>query len=261
MNLNKTNENISLSIITISYNNFDGLKLTMDSILKQTYKNYEYIVIDGGSEDGSKELLKTYKKLFDRSSINMQYISEKDKGIYNAMNKGIDIATKEWIIFMNSGDIFADANVLFQVFRNNEIKNYDVIYGDFYFKNAKGKLIPRKSNEIYKINKALITCHQAIFTKTALLQKRKFKEKYKIIADYEWYLNAYQEEKKFYYIPKYICIFDGSGISSNNDYKVFCECMDIRKEHGVLRNAKIIVKIKKMIMYIFTILKKLFKVK
>ena len=95
-----------ISIITISYNNLEGLKRTVPSVLSQTYNDYEYIVVDGGSNDGSKEYLES------KSALITRWISEPDKGIYNAMNKGIAMATGEYCIFMNSGDHFLSAMVL-----------------------------------------------------------------------------------------------------------------------------------------------------
>lgn len=239
-----------VSVITIAYNNYKGLKCTLDSILEQEFKEYELIVIDGDSKDGSKELLQSYIKTFKEKKVVYKYISEKDSGIYNAMNKGVDIASGEWVIFMNSGDIFADKDVMLNVFDEFVLDDCDVIYGDFYFKNSKGKLIERRSNSLEKMEKALITCHQAIFTRLDLLKKRNFMENYQIIADYEWYLNAYIKKCRFHYIPIFMCIFDGSGISSTNDYDVFCECLSIRKKHGTLNNPEAIVKLKKIIMYL-----------
>ena len=127
--------NCKLSIITICYNIKDEIERTCKSIVGQTWQDFEWIVVDGGSTDGTLEVLKKYS---DRIDI---LISEKDSGIYNAMNKGIKLANGEWLNFMNGGDNFASNDVLEKVFKN---KNYeaDILYGDMsYHKNGKIKTI------------------------------------------------------------------------------------------------------------------------
>ena len=99
-----------LSIITVNLNNKAGLQKTIESVFSQTFTDYEYLVIDGGSEDGSKELIKKYENKF------VYWVSEKDKGIFNAMNKGILKASGEYLLFLNSGDYFYDSAVLDDVF-------------------------------------------------------------------------------------------------------------------------------------------------
>ena len=98
---------MKVSVITINYNNRDGLERTIESVVNQTFKDFEYIIIDGNSSDGSKELFLSYK---DKYSI--RGVSEPDQGLYNAMNKGVDMAQGDYCIFMNSGDAFFDTGVL-----------------------------------------------------------------------------------------------------------------------------------------------------
>jgi len=100
----------NLSIITVNLNNEVGLSKTIESVQNQTYRDYEYIIIDGGSIDGSLNILNEYSQIF------THWVSEPDSGIYDAMNKGIKFAKGEWIIFMNSGDFFANKNVLENIF-------------------------------------------------------------------------------------------------------------------------------------------------
>ena len=112
---------MKLSIITVNLNNMEGLQKTCDSIISQTFKNFEWIVIDGGSADGSKELIEEY-------GSNISYwVSEPDKGIYNAMNKGIKVAKGEYLYFLNSGDYLFDSNALSDVFLDNPKE--DIVYG------------------------------------------------------------------------------------------------------------------------------------
>ena len=116
---------MKLSIITINYNNAIGLKKTIESLIEQSYQEYEYIVIDGGSDDGSKEVI--WESLRYVSS----WCSEKDTGVYNAMNKGIMRATGEYLLFLNSGDYLYDSTVLEDV--TSTLSGEDIIYGDLLY--------------------------------------------------------------------------------------------------------------------------------
>ena len=112
---------MKLSIITVNFNNVEGLRKTAESIVSQTFQDFEWIVIDGGSTDGSKELIEQYS---DRIAY---WCSEKDSGIYNAMNKGVRYAKGEYINFMNSGDCFADSSVLSDV--SERLLDNVILYG------------------------------------------------------------------------------------------------------------------------------------
>ena len=122
----------SISIVTVTYNDMDGLKKTMDSIVELNYPNYQYIVVDGGSTDGSVELIK-------KATIIDNWISEEDKGIYHAMNKAITLATGDWLLFMNAGDIFFSADCLGEAVACIK-HNTDVIYSDWLYSSESGKL-------------------------------------------------------------------------------------------------------------------------
>ena len=115
-----------LSIITINYNNALGLKKTMSSIEKQTWKEFEYIMVDGNSTDGSLEVMKTF------NYIGLNYISEPDSGIYNAMNKGIKMAKGKYLLFLNSGDVLENENVLKNVLQYFN-DDYAILSGNIIF--------------------------------------------------------------------------------------------------------------------------------
>lgn len=121
-----------ISVVTVCYNAADTIEKTMLSVLNQTYHDIEYIIIDGGSTDGTVEIIRKYA---DRIAY---WVSEPDKGIYDAMNKGIKVATGEWINFMNAGDEFVDANVLDKLFFAKTVANVDVIYGNTLMKYTEG---------------------------------------------------------------------------------------------------------------------------
>ena len=113
-----------VTIITISYNAVLGIERTINSVITQTYSNLQYIIIDGGSTDGTVDIIKKYADKID------YWVSEPDSGIYYAMNKGIAIADGDWINFMNAGDYFVDRNVIEQIFQHNIECTDNVIYGN-----------------------------------------------------------------------------------------------------------------------------------
>ncbi|MEW6602475.1 MAG: glycosyltransferase family 2 protein, partial [Nitrospirota bacterium] len=147
-----------VSIITVTHNSLTMLQKTVESVVSQTYRNKEFIIIDGGSTDG------TYDYLVQRQNHIDLWISEPDEGIYDAMNKGSKKATGAWIIFLNSGDIFSNDNVLENVFSADIPKEVDVIYGDTVYSYGKEEYKEfRKSKALRNIWKGLVTSHQSFF--------------------------------------------------------------------------------------------------
>lgn len=168
-----------ISIITINYNNQEGLRRTIESVIHQTFRDYEYIIIDGGSTDGSVEVIKEY------SDFISYWISEPDKGIYHAMNKGVKIATGEYCNFMNSGDQFYHIDVLEKIFSFPHTA--DIIAGiTVDDENNQPILNSIANNEIsmYFFYSGTLG-HQATFTKRTLLIKHPYDENLKIVSD--WY--------------------------------------------------------------------------
>ncbi|MBK5721752.1 glycosyltransferase [Dysgonomonas sp. Marseille-P4677] len=207
---------MKLSIITINFNNASGLQKTINSVLSQTYKNYEYIVIDGGSTDGSKELIESYSDKID------YWVSEPDKGIYNAMNKGIRQAKGEYLHFLNSGDIYANNYVLQEVF---EQKTYESpILRGIQICDNKGcqtKWINRGNRDITLYDLYIDTLqHQATFIHQDLFKKYGlYDEKYKIVSDWIFFLKAMLGGESSTYLNFDIVIFDMTGISNNAEFR------------------------------------------
>lgn len=190
---------MKFSIITITYNNRDGLARTADSISNQTNPDYEWIIIDGASTDGTQGDFTNYPTA--------TIISEPDNGIYDAMNKGIANANGDYLIFMNAGDIFASPDVL------NEIEPLtqstpDLIYGDSI---EGGHTKPART--AHRINWGLFTHHQAIFYNRAALGDMRYNTDYKIAADYDLTLRFLKTHTNTAYIATAICIFEQGGIS------------------------------------------------
>lgn len=203
-----------ISVITICYNNLEGLKRTFDSVHGQTCRNeIEHIIIDGGSTDGSPEFLKDHAGDID------YWISEPDKGIYNAMNKGIAVATGEYCIFMNSGDLFASADTVEKCLPY--LDGTDFVYGnliEFFPKTGEKhiRIYPEKITGAYCVTDTLP--HQATFIKTDVQKKNPYKETYKIVSDYVFFAEEILMKKvSIKKIPYQISIFYMDGISCTNN--------------------------------------------
>lgn len=203
-----------VSIITVCYNACPSLEKTIDNVMKQKYPDKEFIIIDGNSTDGTQELIKSHGQHID------QWVSEPDKGIYDAMNKGIKLCSGEWAIFMNAGDTFASDEVLKEIFSTPH--DADVIYGDV-----------KKNGNIYKPHKCcnahrMLFCHQSSLTKTACLRQYPFDITHKMSADYKFFKQMMKAGRKFDYIDKVIADYDTTGISNT------------RRSDGIRDNISII---------------------
>ena len=198
-----------LSIITINYNNLKGLKKTIESVCSQTFRDYEWIVIDGGSTDGSRELIEENK-----SHIHY-WVSEPDNGIYHAMNKGIAQAKGDYCQFLNSGDYYIAPNTLQQVFSHDELA--DVNYGDQWCikdgKVVEKRVYPDQINLTYLFRAPL--GHQAAFFRTSVIKEHLYKEQYHISADRAFFLELYVHGFQFKHFNLPIVYFDTEGIGSN----------------------------------------------
>jgi len=191
-----------ISIITVTKDAKQQLEETIKSITTQTYPSVEYIIIDGDSKDGSKELIKNYANFIKYS------ISEKDEGIYDAMNKGLAQVSGEWVVFLNAGDIFVDENLLYS-FANNIDNNIDIFYGSRYIENNHLQET-EKLDHFYSL---MPFGHQGAFTKAKLFEKYSFDKTYKLSADYDFFLKCYTEDYKFENLHFPICHFDTQGLS------------------------------------------------
>ena len=192
--------NPKISVVTVCYNAADTIEETILSVLNQTYDNVEYIIIDGGSTDGTIDIIKKYADHL------AYWVSEPDKGIYDAMNKGIDAATGDYINFMNAGDLFPTSSVISDCFSNAEL-NSVIIYGDWIevFGNA---TMVKKASPLSHLNSGMVCPHQSLFVSTDYHKKRPFNLKYKIAADYDLVYHAYKTEQSFRYSKVVISQYD-----------------------------------------------------
>jgi glycosyltransferase involved in cell wall biosynthesis len=199
-----------VSIVTVVYNGEDVLENTIKSIASQSFDCYEYIVIDGGSCDETIDIIRRYNDIIDI------WISEPDNGIYDAMNKAILLAKGKWIMFLNAGDCFVDANVLMNVFDKKSYPGYSVIYGNTRVRNKDVTV-----SKIINLNKYYFyfdtICHQSIFFRTKLFSEiGLYNITYKILADREWLLRYSKKYNLFKYVDIDICNWDPVGYTTKN---------------------------------------------
>jgi len=217
------------SIITVTLNNISGLKRTYTSLRAQSCRDFEWIVIDGNSDDGTDTLLQT---------LGAQWISEKDGGIYDAMNKGIKRSRGKYILFLNAGDALTAPDTLEMIATLTD-QNPALIYGDSYEdKNYK----PARSHE--QIVLGLFTHHQAIFYNRKKLGELRYNTNFKIAADYDFTARALQQNgaAAALFCPIPVCIFESGGLSQQNAARGRNEQFIVRKNlklYGALKNAGI----------------------
>ena len=209
-----------LTIITINRNNAAGLEKTMRSIAVQTCKDFEYVVVDGASTDGSAEVIQSHEESFGKR---LKWISEPDKGIYNAMNKGIGMASGEYVQFMNSGDCLASNDVterMLQALKEHSFPS--ILYGNMLKDMPKGKVMRDKC--FAGQDMTLLGFYTGTLNHSPALIRRDLFDKYglydeslKIVSDWKWYLQAIiLGEEKPVYADIDVTLFDMNGISETN---------------------------------------------
>jgi len=195
-----------ISIITVVYNGEKYLEETIRSVINQTYDNVEYIIIDGGSSDGTLDIIKKYEDQID------YWISEKDKGIYDAMNKGVDVVSGEWINFMNAGDMFYDDKVLINISKFHIDENIQCIYGDVSTNYGNFEVI-KKAGNISELNKGMQFSHQSLFVKSDYHKANKFDLSYKSAGDFNFIFNSYMDNVQFFYARLIFSKVSNGGVS------------------------------------------------
>lgn len=215
-----------VSIVSVVYNDKDKIEQTILGVLNQNYKNFEYIIVDGGSKDGTIDIIKKYE---DKISC---WVSEKDNGIYDAMNKGIDLANGEWINFMNAGDTFCSNDVLECIFANKNISS-DLIYGGAIFRDSGGVLIPKPaSNKLDDLWKKSQFGHESLFTRSVILRENKFDLHYRVAADYDFIMKCYYHNNyKFESLNLDVLLFIAPFFSSEHWVRSSLETWRIARKY------------------------------
>lgn len=213
---------MKITVITVCYNAEKVIEDTIKSVVGQSYKNIEYIIIDGSSQDRTMDIVKKYA-----TNDRIRYISEPDNGIYDAMNKGIALSTGDYLEFLNAGDTFVDNKVVASVATKIKETSADVVYGDIIYQYPNGSTSVRVygqfcSGLFYYLLGDCIN-HQAIFAKKDCFQKDMFDISYAICADREWMIRVKKEGKSFKAINELICYYSLDEESVSVKHKDQCE--------------------------------------
>ncbi|MGN6395305.1 MAG: glycosyltransferase family 2 protein [Mucilaginibacter sp.] len=222
-----TESHPTLSVITVVYNNVKDIERTIKSTINQTYNNIEYIVIDGKSTDGTLQIIERYKDHI------AQLVSEKDEGIYDAMNKGLKLATGDYVIFMNSGDEFFESTTVEKVF--DTAPDADIYYGETEMVNDARQSLGRRRHKIPEkftwrsFKYGMSISHQAIYIRRTLTEL--YDRRYQLSADIDWILRAAKKAKTIVKVEGYVAKYLIGGMSKSRHRQSLKERFNIMKRY------------------------------
>ena len=223
-----------LSVITIVYNNVRDIERTMLSVLNQTYPNLEYIIIDGRSTDGTLELIKKYQNRF------AKLVSEPDKGIYDAMNKGLGLATGDYVLFMNSGDEIYDNDTVSLIFAS--APDADIYYGETEMYNPQWQSLGQRRHKTPQhfswrsFQYGMSVSHQAIYIRRSLTEP--FDTRYQLSSDIDWIIKAAKKARKIVNTHIYVAKYMVGGMSKAKHRQSLLERFEIfTKHYGLVPNV------------------------
>lgn len=209
---------VKFSVVTVTYNAENVLRRTIESVLNQEYTPFEYIVIDGVSSDKTVEIANEYNELFSEKGVHYTVISEKDSGIYNAMNKGIKLAQGDFISFLNAGDWY-ELDALKNVNDFYSEDSFELTYGGLHYIKPDGTVLDKMS----KFDTGLVTSrhwnHPSMFLRASKYKKYFFDENFPAYADFNLYLKLRKDGTKIRVIDKIITNFVADGVSTNTSFK------------------------------------------
>lgn len=217
----------TLSVITVVFNNAADIERTMLSVIGQTYPAIEYIVIDGQSTDGTVEIIQRYQNRI------AKFISEKDEGIYDAMNKGLSVATGDYVIFMNSADEFYTNDTVEKIFAT--APDADIYYGETEMMDERGENLGQRRHKAPEhfnwrsFNYGMSVSHQAIYIRRSITEP--FDRRYRLSADIDWIIRAAKKAKKIFNVHQYVARYQVGGMSKAKHRQSLLERFDIMKRH------------------------------
>lgn len=238
---------MKVSIITVTYNSANTLAMAIESVLRQTYPGIEYIVKDGGSTDKTIDVIKEYEPKFHGR---MKWVSAKDKGIYDGMNKGIEMATGDLVGILNSDDFFTTSDVVSKVVENIKEKNVDAIYGDIHFVRDSNlqKCVRYYSSKLFSpfwLRFGFMPAHPSFYVKRGILiEAGLYKINYKLGADFEMMVRLFHKHHiSYYYLQKDFVTMRTGGASTRdiNSRRILLK-EDVRacRENGIYTNVFLI---------------------
>ena len=216
-----------VSVVTVNFNMADQIAGTLDSVLAQDYLNFESVVIDGDSTDGSREIIASYGGRL------AYWVSERDRNLYDGMNKGVTAATGDWVLFMNSGDRFADAHVLSTMFAEDHTDT-DALYGHHvrrYPEQGIDRVIHAETPEVLPLR--MHCSHQSLFMRRQILLDRPFSLSL-LAADYDAILNAYIEGRRFKAVNCVVAVASVGGRSDNSRLTILWQRISILRRRRLL---------------------------
>lgn len=217
-----------ISIVTVVFNAGATIKKTLDSVQMQTYKSFEHIIVDGQSTDNTMEIVEAY------GAAIAQKISERDKGIYDAMNKGLQMARGEWVIFLNAGDYFHSNTVLAEVSSLMVAEN-DIIYSDVicdYGSFMKTRIAPDAAILFQAFKKGMAVCHNTVFFRAALHKKTPYNIAYTIAADFDVLLSLLEQGAWAVKYPQPVTTIEtGQGVSYRRQVTTLMQHRQVLKAH------------------------------
>ncbi len=224
-----------ITVVTVCYNAEKEIEATMRSVCQQDYPNIEYLIIDGASKDGTVRLAEHIRDEYSSNpGLRIRIVSEPDRGIYDAMNKGIASATGDWVLFMNAGDRFYSDDIVSKMFREHWDLSIKAVYGDTErFLGESQKIVKAGKLEDIARGIPLPFCHQAIFVRTEILKSLGFDTGYRQAADYDLFVRCYLQGYTFAHVDEVVCRYDMNGISARNNIFHLEEKMKIRQAHGL----------------------------
>lgn len=224
---------MKITVITVCFNADKTIERTFESVLMQKDHCFEYLVVDGKSKDTTVDILKKWENEFKKSGIIYRWISEEDKGLYDAMNKGAIRASGEWIVYLNADDEFATENTIKYV-KEKLDRKIDILYGDTIFVNKDGIESYRNALPIDTIKKHLPFIPQSAFIKREVQEEFYFNLKYKITADYDSFLRMYFANKTFKQVKYCFSRFYEGGASNLNEWNTYKEDINVKHSNGIL---------------------------
>jgi glycosyltransferase involved in cell wall biosynthesis len=223
-----------ITVVTVVYNGVAYLEETIKSVISQDYPNIEYIIIDGGSNDGTIEIIKKYNANISR------WVSEADKGIYDAMNKGLRLAVGEWVNFLNGGDRFYDKNTISELFTRSDHQMRDLLYGDSIIHSSTSeRLIKARPLSKESLRFGMEVCHQSIFVRRSVSPNYNLLYRYK--AEYNWVVDIFNlisaERAEYVNIP--IVYYALGGFSEKGLLQNLAEFIKITMtRYGILQTVR-----------------------
>ncbi len=224
------------SIITVTYNAEKALEETIQSIISQTYKDIEYIIVDGGSKDRTLSIIEKYK------SHIAKVVSEPDKGLYDAMNKGLKMATGDYVCFLNAGDSLHEDETVTMMVKSIEKNQFpDIIYGETAIVDSKRHFLHmRRLSAPAKLNwksfkNGMLVCHQAFFAKREIAIDEPYNLKYRFSADFDWCIRVMKRAKSFHNSEITIVDYLNEGMTTQNHRASLLERFNIMcKHYGII---------------------------